>query len=255
VALAVITIGSAAFGWQLAKAVMINLGSNGAGGSILIATGAKTATTLGWIASGIKAALAVGSISFSAKSMLHRAIVFAAGIGISRVLSMIPIGSLGPGGTPGFNPNANGFQGNSGLTEAFDPKKHGLSDCVRNLLGPWFSELVLSNIRLVQGIPRYVRGDADGYTPGGNVISLKKIDQQTIEGIALIGHELTHTRQGKRFGTFKFLKYYAQESYREWKAGRDPAGRHNELEYEAYNTQDEIRASLKAQFGSKNPCP
>ena len=100
-----------------------------------------------------------------------------------------------------------------------------------------------------------MRGDAEGYTPGGNVIFLKKIDQQTIEGIALIGHELTHVRLGKRFGSFRFIKYYAQNSWREWRAGRDPAGWHNELEYEAYTMQAEIKASLKAQFEYKNPCP
>lgn len=116
VALAVITIGSAVFGWQLANAVLVNIGTEAM--PIMLPTTATTATTLGWVASGIQAALAVGSISFSARAILSNVVAFAAGIGISRVLSMIPIGTLGPGGTPGFNPNANGFQGNPGMTEA-----------------------------------------------------------------------------------------------------------------------------------------
>jgi RHS repeat-associated protein len=104
VALAVITIGSAAFGWTLVKTVFTSLGSSGFGGEILIATG-QAATTLGWVASGITAALAAGSISFSAKAILGNAIAFAAGIGVSQVLSRIPLGPVGPGGTPPF-----GFQ-------------------------------------------------------------------------------------------------------------------------------------------------
>jgi RHS repeat-associated protein len=256
VALAVITIGSSVFGWSLAKAVMTSLGDSGFGVPILVPTGQSTATALGWVASGIQAAQAISNISFSARAILRNIVGFAAGIGLSRVLSSIPIGSIGPGGTPGFNPNAGyGFQGNSGLAEAFDPKRDGISDCVKKLLGPWFSELVLNNIRLVQGIPRFVRGDANGFTDGGNVIFLRKIDQQTSTGIALIGHELTHVRQSKRFGSFWFTKYYAQNSWREWRAGRDPAGRGNPLEKEAYDMEDAIKTDLEKHFGSKNPCP
>lgn len=97
VALAVITIGSAAFGWTLAKTLFTSLGANGLGGEILIATG-QSATTLGWVASGITAALAVSSISFSARAILDNAIGFAAGIGTSRVLGLLG-GAVGVGGT------------------------------------------------------------------------------------------------------------------------------------------------------------
>ena len=105
VALAVITIGSAAFGWSLAQIAFTSLGPSGFGGEILVAAG-HTATTLGWIAAGLTAALAIPSISFSARAILGNAIAYAAGIGISQVLSRIPMGTVGPGGTPGFNPNA-----------------------------------------------------------------------------------------------------------------------------------------------------
>jgi RHS repeat-associated protein len=111
VALAVITIGSAAFGWQLSKAVLWNIGTKAM--PIMLPTGATTATTLGWVASGLQATLAISSISFSAKKILVNTLLYAAGIGISQVLSRIPMGTLGPGGTAGFNPNA-------GLGFAFD---------------------------------------------------------------------------------------------------------------------------------------
>ena len=164
------------------------------------------------------------------------------------------MGGLGPGGTAGFNPNAGlGFQGNAGLGYAFDPKKDSLSPCVKNLLGPWFSELDLNGIRLIKGIPRYVRGDAEGYTQS-NTIFLRDIDQHTSSGIALIGHELTHVRQEKRFG-WRFEYYYLRNSWREWRAGHDPAGPGNTLEKEAYDMENTIRADLDKNFGSKNPCP
>jgi hypothetical protein len=101
IAVAVLTIGAAAGWWSLAKTVFASLGPNGLGGEILIAAG-KSATTLGWVSSGMTAALAVTSISFSAKAILTNVAAFAAGIGISRVLSMIPAGPIGPGGTPPF---------------------------------------------------------------------------------------------------------------------------------------------------------
>ena len=101
VALAVITIGSAAFGWKLTQTVFINLGPNGAGGSILLPVGTK-ATTLGWINSAIQATLALGSIGFSGKAILQNVLGFAAGVGSSRILSLLPSRSVGPGGTPPF---------------------------------------------------------------------------------------------------------------------------------------------------------
>ncbi|MEK6280527.1 MAG: RHS repeat-associated core domain-containing protein [Acidobacteriota bacterium] len=88
VALAVITIGSSAFGWQLARAVLMNIGGNTASTAILIPTGQSVATALGWVASGIQAALAVTSISFSASALLNKAVSFAAGIGTSQTLSV-----------------------------------------------------------------------------------------------------------------------------------------------------------------------
>ncbi|HEV7475020.1 MAG TPA: DUF4329 domain-containing protein [Pyrinomonadaceae bacterium] len=111
VALLVITIGSSAFGWSLAKTVFMNLGPSGFGGPLLIPIG-QTATTLGWVSTGLQAALAVGGISFSAKAMLSNVLTFAVGIGISQVLSTIAraAGSLGVGGTPTWNPNSNGLQ-------------------------------------------------------------------------------------------------------------------------------------------------
>jgi len=103
VALIVLTIGSSVFGWQLAKAVLINIGGDAPGAAIMLPSGATAATTLGWVASGLQAVLAVSSIGFSAKSILTNALHFAAGSAVSRILSLIPTGPIGPGGTPPFS--------------------------------------------------------------------------------------------------------------------------------------------------------
>ena len=120
VALTVIAVGAALHLINLTKVLQVAAGASGyfdaAGNSIpILMTVGHVATTLGWVSSGLQAALAVTSISFSAKKILANTLLYAAGIGISQVLSRIPIGTVGPGGTPGFNPNAGfGFDGKFG---------------------------------------------------------------------------------------------------------------------------------------------
>jgi hypothetical protein len=63
------------------------------------------ATTLGWVKSAIQATLALGSIGFSGKAILQNVLGFAAGVGSSRILSLLPSRNIGPGGTAPF-----GFQ-------------------------------------------------------------------------------------------------------------------------------------------------
>ena len=110
VALAVITIGSAVFGWSLVKTVFLNLGPSGfttaSGASIdLMVPIATQATTLGWVSSALQATLAVSQIGFSGKVMLRNALSFAASTLVSRVLSVLPPNPIGSGRTPPF-----GFQ-------------------------------------------------------------------------------------------------------------------------------------------------
>lgn len=80
------------------------------------------------------------------------------------------------------------------------------------------------------------------------------IDQHSINGISLIGHELTHVRQEVRY-PFTYPGRYAKAAAREILHGRDPAGMGNPFEKEAYDMEDAIWADLQKKFGSKNPCP
>jgi RHS repeat-associated protein len=129
-----------------------------------------------------------------------------------------------------------------------------LSDCVKNLLAPWFREVDLNAVRTFDSLPFYVRRDALAYTEGDNIFFRNGIDQHSIEGISLIAHEITHVRQEIRY-RFSYAARYAKQAAKEVWHGRDPAGRGNYLEKEAYEMEDAFRANLQQWFGSRNPCP
>jgi len=107
-----------------------------------------------------------------------------------------------------------------------------LSPCVKNLLGLWFSEIDLSKITTYDYKPAYVLGDAGDYTEGTNIFFRDGIDQHSIDGIVLIGHELTHVRQEIRY-PYTYAVRYGAAGAREIRHGRDPAGRGNPFEREA----------------------
>ena len=114
-----------------------------------------------------------------------------------------------------------------------------LSPCVQKLLA-WVSELNLDRIRTFNYTPLYVRADAEAYTEFANIFFRDGIDQDSVEGIALIGHETTHVRQEVRY-PFSYVARYGKAAAREILHGRDPAGYGNYLEREAYDMQDAIR--------------
>lgn len=151
-----------------------------------------------------------------------------------------------------------GMPPNPTLADPRDPGKP-LSDCVKRLLSSWFSELDLSKVNAHKGLPGHVRRDATAYTEYYDIYFRDGIDQNSIDGIALIGHELTHTRQFKRYDSWRhpggFPARYLAEAGRAWWKGGDPAGRGNRFENEAYNMEASLKKQLQAQYGNKNPCP
>ena len=133
-------------------------------------------------------------------------------------------------------------------------KGEELSPCVKKLLGPWFSEINLNRIVTHNYKPRYVRGDAEGYTEGRDIYFRDGIDQNSIKGIKLIAHELTHVRQEIRY-PYTYPERYAKAAAQEILHGRDPAGYGNPFEKEAYDMGDAVEADLDRRFNGKNPCP
>ncbi|HQR32136.1 MAG TPA: DUF4157 domain-containing protein [Blastocatellia bacterium] len=90
---------------------------------------------------------------------------------------------------------------------------------VQQLLAPFFPGFDLSRVRIFEGIPRYVSitaaADPIGYTDGWRIYlapGYYRVD--SLDGLALIAHELVHSRQYHEFGKWNFraryLSAYAQ---------------------------------------------
>ncbi len=80
---------------------------------------------------------------------------------------------------------------------------------VRQLLAPFFPGFDLRRIRIYEGIPWYVKGRPQGYADRNRVYletGAYRID--SIEGIALLAHEITHSRQYRHYGTWLFRARY-----------------------------------------------
>jgi hypothetical protein len=145
-----------------------------------------------------------------------------------------------------------------------------LTPCAKKVLEPFFKDLNLNNIVLDEdGIPIYVPGKHNAYTewnhiyfdsPGGR----STLDQRTVVGLALIAHELVHTRQYQRYsyamiGTLVvgFPGLYLIDAARVKKNGGDPGGPDNIYENEAYDEEARILNTLKETYKDKNgiACP
>jgi hypothetical protein len=119
------------------------------------------------------------------------------------------------------------------------------------LLTPFFPELDLSRIRVCEGIPRYVRsgpaspvGYADRYkiyfAPG-----VYRVD--TIEGLALIAHEVAHCLQYQRHGPWRFRARYLAAYFKNRLRGMDhlSAYRGIPFEVEAREAEEQVYRALK----------
>ena len=87
------------------------------------------------------------------------------------------------------------------------PENERLPEEVVALLTPFFPELDLSRIRVCEGIPRYVVGDPVGYADRYRIYfapGVYRVD--TIEGLALIAHEVAHCLQYQRHGAVAFSR-------------------------------------------------
>jgi hypothetical protein len=85
-----------------------------------------------------------------------------------------------------------------------------LPDYVKKLLAPYFPEIDLEDIRIREGIPWYVPMNAAAYTNRNYIyFAAGRYDTDSLEGIAMIAHELAHCAQYKKYGTWRFRVLYA----------------------------------------------
>ena len=84
---------------------------------------------------------------------------------------------------------------------------------VQQLLAPFFPGFDLSRVRIFEGIPRYViginKGGPIGYADHNKIyLAPGYYRVETAEGLALIAHEITHCRQYKQHGAWRFRAKY-----------------------------------------------
>src|SRR5215210_4411448 len=84
---------------------------------------------------------------------------------------------------------------------------------VQQLLAPFFPGFDLGRIRIYQGIPHYVVGTSKegpiGYADRNRIyLAPNHYRVDTPAGLALIAHEITHCRQYREHGTWRFRARY-----------------------------------------------
>ena len=134
-----------------------------------------------------------------------------------------------------------------------DVKTESLTPCVQKYLSGFFGGQSLAGIQIQRDyLPPIAPSDARAFTSTGDLISFNKGEYQpnTMEGIALIGHEITHNFQARKYGDARFGVLYLGDSAVQWVRGRD-VYLGNRFEKEAFAKEKEIRADL-AKHG--NPC-
>jgi len=116
------------------------------------------------------------------------------------------------------------------------------------LLTPFFPGFDLARIRICEGIPRYVVGGPVGYADRYKIYfapGVYRVD--TIEGLALIAHEVAHCLQYKRHGPWRFRARYLAAYFKNRMCGMNHlrAYRSISFEIEAREAEDQVYRALK----------
>ncbi len=114
-------------------------------------------------------------------------------------------------------------------------------------LRPWFADLDLTRIRIVEGGPmcwyvrKVVRQGAMTIAPF-IFYGLERLDPDEAGSLALLAHELNHVRQYRRFGHAGFLaRYFRDMARNRFRYDREKLP----LEAECYALQAEVRSALR----------
>jgi hypothetical protein len=122
-----------------------------------------------------------------------------------------------------------------------------LPDHIKALLAPYFPELDLEGIRIREGIPWYVLMNAVAYADRDRIyFAPGRYDPDSLGGIAIIAHELTHCAQYKNHGVWRFRLLYVGSSLVEfWRHGSlYQAYVRNRFEVAAREVEEKVFADL-----------
>ena len=88
-----------------------------------------------------------------------------------------------------------------------------------HVLQPFFPGFDLTVIRVCEGIPRYVIGEPLGYADRNMIYLVRGAYQpETLEGLALLAHEITHCRQYHELGIWRFrYRYLSAYTRNRWR--------------------------------------
>ncbi|MGH9841175.1 MAG: eCIS core domain-containing protein [Blastocatellia bacterium] len=123
-----------------------------------------------------------------------------------------------------------------------------LPEEIIGVLSSYFSDFDLDRVRVSEGIPFYVRGNPVGYADRYRIYlepGAYRVD--TIEGIALLAHEVVHCRQYRRLGAWRFRYRYLLSYFKNRLRGmsRKEAYLNVPFEIEAREIEAQVYLALK----------
>jgi RHS repeat-associated protein len=132
-----------------------------------------------------------------------------------------------------------------------------LSQCVKDLLKGYFGGFDLNKIDVHQGLPWWVRSGVGAITLGNDIyFAPGEYDPYSAAGIALIGHEVTHSTQFATQGSSEFYRNYVGDYLENRLHGQSDreAYRNIGAEKEARARESQVEKDLNRKFGDKSPC-
>jgi Domain of unknown function (DUF4157) len=118
----------------------------------------------------------------------------------------------------------------------------------RKLLAPFFPDFDLGEICIFVGIPWYVLSRPEGYADRNNIYLLPGLYQvSSIDGLALLAHEIEHCRQYRKHGTWHFRARYLADYFKNRLRGmsRRDAYLNISFEIEAREIEKQVYSSLQ----------
>lgn len=130
-----------------------------------------------------------------------------------------------------------------------------LTSCESTTLGPYFPGFELGKIDVQEGLPWFASSGTDAMT-FGNKIYVRSDEPNSSSGVALLGHEITHSTQYARDGWLGFFAKYGSAYVSNRMGGMDSFKAYQNIPYEAqaFKMGDRVTADLAAQGASGGSC-
>lgn len=123
---------------------------------------------------------------------------------------------------------------------------------VQQLLAPFFPGFDLGRVRLHRGIPRYVLVAGAikpiGYTDRYQIyLAPEAYRIDSAEGLALLAHEITHCRQYKEHGTWRFRAKYIAAYFQNRRRGLNAQAAYLNIpfEIEAREIETKVHTTMR----------